>query len=176
MRKLLIISAAVIALASCNKKALEDTYMKQEANIETYITRQFANMPVTRRNGSNRITVDTVNISVSDSLVYGDSLFIYYAGYIFTSQPSGIFATNVQSIAEQSKLDLDSADYSVKKILYEPNSLIMGLDNGLYGVKNGEHCIVVFSGKYGFGSEPVVNVPKNSALAYEIWVEDIIKN
>ncbi len=176
MRKILIILSAIIALSSCSKKALEQTYIKQEANIDTYISRQFADMPITRRNGSNRITADTLNISLTDSLEYGDTLLFYYAGYVFTTQPSAIFATNVEEIAKNAKLDLDSADYSIKEIIYEPNSLLVGLENGLYGAKNGEHCIVIFSGKYGFGNNVVANIPKNSALAYEIWIQDIKKD
>ena len=50
---------------------------------------------------------------------------------------------------------------------------IEGLKNGLRGVRGGEHCQILFSGKYGFGNEEFGIIPANSALLYEIWVEAI---
>ncbi len=182
MKRILIILSAVLISFSCDEKSLENTYNKQESSIESFIQGQYGDYPVHRRNGSNRITVDTVgyemidSLGLADTLEFGDSLYFYYAGFVFTTRPAGLFATNNEQVAVQSKLVLDSADYSVAKILYTPGCLVEGLTNGLYGVKDKEHCIVVFSGKYGFGNQVVANVPKNSALAYEIWVEDIIKN
>ena len=53
--------------------------------------------------------------------------------------------------------------------------MISGLVNGLYGVRQGEHCILLFSARYGFYDSYVYNIPKLSALAYEIWVDRVIK-
>ena len=50
------------------------------------------------------------------------------------------------------------------------DELIEGLKNGLMGVKSGEECQILFSGKYGFGKKPFGIIPANSALLYEIWV------
>jgi FKBP-type peptidyl-prolyl cis-trans isomerase len=51
--------------------------------------------------------------------------------------------------------------------------LLEGLKSGLLGVKGGEHCQILFSGKYGFGNEQFGIIPVNSALLYEIWVEAV---
>ena len=48
-----------------------------------------------------------------------------------------------------------------------------GLRKGLLGVKAGEICYIVFSGKYGFGDEIIGSIPANSALIYQIWVESL---
>ncbi len=182
MKRTILILAAILISFSCSEKSLENTYNKQESSIETYINSTFGEYPVFRKDGSNRITVDTValqqldSLGLTDSLEYGDSIYFYYAASVFTTKPSGLFATNVEEVAKQGKLDLDSADFSVFKILYTPDCMISGLENGLYNVRYKEHCMIVFSGKYGFGDKVVANVPKNTALAYEIWVEDIIKN
>ena len=53
------------------------------------------------------------------------------------------------------------------------DKLLEGLRNGLIGVRNGEQCKILFSGKYGFGDEEFGIIPTNSALAYEIWVEAV---
>ena len=58
--------------------------------------------------------------------------------------------------------------------LYETNMsdarLIQGLKDGLIGVRAGEECEILFSGKYGFGNENFGIIPANSALLYKIWV------
>ena len=48
-----------------------------------------------------------------------------------------------------------------------------GDGNGLYGVKAGQECYILFNGKYGFGNKPVGTVSANAALLYHIWVQSI---
>lgn len=172
---LAILAAAALAAASCSKKNKELTIADQEASIDSYISRNFADYKVIHRNGSNRIVLDSTVLSLPDSLEYGDSLHFYYAGYVFTSSPSQLFCTNNESVATQNNFTISDPDYSVRKILFTDGCMISGLVNGLYGVREGEHCILLFSAKYGFYDNYVYNIPKLSALAYEIWVEKVIK-
>jgi FKBP-type peptidyl-prolyl cis-trans isomerase len=44
---------------------------------------------------------------------------------------------------------------------------------GLEGVKAGEECEIIFSGKYGFGNKAFGMIPAKSALLYKIWVVSI---
>jgi FKBP-type peptidyl-prolyl cis-trans isomerase len=53
------------------------------------------------------------------------------------------------------------------------SDLIQGLSDGLTGVKSGEHCQILFSGKYGYGKKPFGTIPANSAVLFEIWVEAV---
>lgn len=53
--------------------------------------------------------------------------------------------------------------------------MVNGLENGMYGVKDGGHYLILFSAQYGFYDSYVYNIPKLSALAYEIWVDRVIK-
>lgn len=170
-----VVSAFMIATSCANEeKAL--TIADQEAAIDSYISGNFSGYPLVHRNGSNRITVDTTaEGTVTDSLVYGDSLYFYYAGYIFNSSPSSLFATNNKDVAEQNGFTTDNPDYSVKKVLFTDGCMVSGLVNGLYGVREGGHYIILFSAKYGFYDTYVYNIPKMSALAYEIWVDRVIK-
>lgn len=168
--------ASAAALLSCSKEEKELTIADQEAAIETYINQNFQQYNIVRRGGSNRIVVDTTVVDAADSLEYGDSLYFYYAGYVFTSSPSALFSTNNEYLATESGYSLTSQDFSVRKVLFSKGSMIKGLENGLYGVKDGEHCVILFSAKYGFYDDYVYNIPKLSALAFEIWVEDVVKN
>jgi FKBP-type peptidyl-prolyl cis-trans isomerase len=51
--------------------------------------------------------------------------------------------------------------------------LVDGLRRGLPGVKAGDECYILFSGKYGFGDRILGTIPANAALAYHIWVQSI---
>lgn len=171
----LYILAAIAAAASCSNKDKELKIADQEASIDSYIANNFSDSKVVHRNGSNRVILDSTVLSLTDSLVYGDSLHLYYAGYVFTSSPSQLFCTNNEYVATESGFSITDPDYSIKKILFSKDCMISGLVNGLYGVREGEHCLILFSAKYGFYDEAVYNIPELSALAYEIWVDRVIK-
>lgn len=172
----LTILAAAVLISSCSKEDKENTVADQEASIDSYITQNFQDYRVFRRNGSNRIVIDSTVLALPDSLEYGDSLHFYYAGYIFTTSPSQLFCTNSEYVAQESGYTVTDPDYSIRKTLFTSDCMVSGLVNGLYGVREGEHCVLIFSAKYGFYDDYVYNIPKLSALAYEIWVERVIKN
>ena len=177
-RQIHIMIAALVTLAGAFSCANEDkklTIADQEAAIDSYITQNYANNTVVRRNGSNRVILDSTSVNIPDSLMYGDSLYFYYAGYIFTNSPSRLFSTNNYDVAEESGFVISNRDYSVRKILYNKGCMVNGLENGMYGVKDGGHYLILFSAQYGFYDSYVYNIPKLSALAYEIWVDRVIK-
>ena len=167
-----VLLAAIFSVLSCANEDKKLTIADQEAAIDNYINQNYSQNPVVRRNGSNRVILDSTSVNISDSLVFGDSLHFYFAGYIFNSSPSELFATNISEIAAQNGLVLSDADFSVMKIHFTEDCLVNGLVNGLYGVKDGGHYIILFSAQYGFYDSYVYNIPKLSALAYEIWVDE----
>ncbi len=175
IRHIMIAVTAAAGLISCANEDKKLTIADQEAAIDSYITQNYANNTVVRRNGSNRVILDSTSVNIPDSLMYGDSLYFYYAGYIFTNSPSRLFSTNNYTVAEESGFVTSDPDYSVRKILYTEGCLVNGLENGMYGVKDGGHYLILFSAQYGFYDSYVYNIPKLSALAYEIWVDRVIK-
>lgn len=163
------------ALTSCKKESLLLTIAKQEENIDKFISTKYKDNEIIRKNGSNRIVIEKEK-GADIFLEKGDSLYLYYAGYTFTSSPSRLFSTNIKEIAEKSNFELsDTTRYEVAKILYNKDNFIPGLYNGLDSISNKEHSIILFSAKYGFYNEEVYNIPKLSALVYEVWVDNIIK-
>lgn len=175
IRHIMIAVTAAACLISCANEDKKLTIADQEAAIDSYITQNYANNTVVRRNGSNRVILDSTSVNIPDSLMYGDSLYFYYAGYIFTNSPSRLFSTNNYDVAEESGFVISNRDYSVRKILYNKGCMVNGLENGMYGVKDGGHYLILFSAQYGFYDSYVYNIPKLSALAYEIWVDRVIK-
>ena len=177
MKNRLILSTALICLTltSCIKEKLEVMYNQQEEKINSYIESALNKNPeyeVTNNGGSNRLT--TLH-GEGEGLEADGSISFYYAGYVFNGRisPDMMFSTNHQASADDAAWDLTDADYQILTINLKEEELLPGLKNGLLGVKGGEECEIIFSGKYGFGNKPYGIIPANSALIYKIWVISI---
>lgn len=184
MRKKILILAAALACmitASCVKEQLEVTYNKQEDQIDSYITKNMAvsngeggtdTLRVVRNEGSNRL----VKVEGTGEELQADGhVGFYYAGYIFNGSfsASNMFVTNHQATAEQAGWDLTDPDYALMEINITESELLDGVRNGLMGVRAGEECEILFSGKYGFGNTTFGMIPAKSALLYKIWVVSV---
>jgi len=175
MRNIILTVVAVIVAAACTKQSLMNTYNKQETNIDKYIanvTKTDTTIRVVHSNGSHRVVIVEGD---GEELTSRGSVAFYYAGYTFTSSvsASNLFATNSEEVAESSKWNTADTTYAVKVVNMAEDSLVEGLYNGLIGVKEGEECMILFSGEHGFGKKALGTIPANSALAYHVWVESI---
>lgn len=124
---------------------------------------------VVRSGGANRLVTKE---GEGEELQGNGFVSFYYAGYKFTGSFSSgnLFVTNHQATAEQAGWNLTDADYQIYEINLGDTKLLQGLKDGLLGVKAGEECEILFTGKYGFGNEKFGIIPANSALLYKIWV------
>lgn len=124
---------------------------------------------VVRSGGANRLVTKE---GEGEELQGNGFVSFYYAGYMFTGSFSSgnLFVTNHQATAEQAGWNLTDADYQIYEINLGDTKLLQGLKDGLLGVKAGEECEILFTGKYGFGNEKFGIIPANSALLYKIWV------
>lgn len=174
-------TAALVISASCVKEQLETTYNKQEDQIDKYITKNMTvsdgeggtdTLRVVRNGGSNRLVTTEGSGEELDADGY---VGFYYAGYTFNGSvsASGMFVTNHQATAEQAGWDLADPDYAIMELNLSDSRLLDGLKKGLAGVKAGEECEIIFSGKYGFGNKTFGMIPANSALLYKIWVVSV---
>ncbi len=158
--------------SSCMKSKLEATYNNQENQIDRYLEGK-ADMRVVRNGGANRLVVVEGN---GEGLESDGFVSFYYAGYTFKgSSPnaSNMFITNHEATAEDAGWNLTDPEYDIMEISLKDAGLIQGLKDGLLGVKAGEECEILFTGKYGFGSDAFGIIPANSALLYKIWVVGI---
>lgn len=196
--KILILLVICLATGSCVKEKLETFYTKQDTQIDAYMTkarvvkRDSIKLEITP-NADDPTKNDTTKVKVEweDSLdvIYnkgsvrlvktegtgpaleeGGAVSFYYAGYVFTSNPSSLFATNHQETAAGAGFTLTDDEYQIFEADMRSTRLLEGVRNGLIGVKSGEVCEIAFSGKYGFGDEVFGTIPVNSALLYKIWV------
>jgi FKBP-type peptidyl-prolyl cis-trans isomerase len=161
------------------KEKLELTYTNQEAKIDQYInsnkytdSSKTDSLRVVYNGGSTRLVLTE---GTGEELNAKGTAAIYYAGYTFNGSKSkaNLFITNHEDTAKDAGWTLTDENFDVFMIKMGETQLLEGLKSGLLGVKGGEHCQILFSGKYGFGNEQFGIIPVNSALLYEIWVEAI---
>lgn len=169
MNRIIITILCMLAFSSCVKSKLEVTYNSQESKIESYIASKGDTYRSIRNGGANRLVLKE---GEGEELEKDGFVSFYYAGYKFNGSFSAanLFVTNHQATAEQSGWNLTDADYQIYEINLGDAKLIPGLKDGLLGVRAGEECEILFSGKYGFGDEKFGIIPANSALLYKIWV------
>lgn len=173
MKKILLTAVAItLVIVSCQKQDNENTYVSQEQSIDSYVTGLVSTngYKVVRLNGSNRVIVKSS--AAADSLETGDSLYFHYSGYVFSSGKGDLFVTNDTAVARVNNFVTDGA---AKKVVLGNDGLISGLHNGLHGVKTGEECYIVFSGKYGYGNSVMFNLSKLTPLLFDITVDKVVK-
>ena len=181
IRLIAAVTSICLLAASCVKEQLEVTYNKQETQIEKYITQNMTirndeggtdTLRVVRNGGSNRlVTVE----GTGDELKEGSHVGFWYAGYVFNGNvsASNMFTTNHMATAEQAGWDLTDPEYVLMEINISEAKLLDGLRKGLMGVRAGEECEILFTGKYGFGNDTFGMIPAKSALLYKIWVVSV---
>lgn len=177
-----MISAAMLLImaVSCLKEKREETYTNQESKIDQYISSKMYpkgengtdTLRVVYNGGSSRLVLKEGD---GDELTSDGTVSFYYAGYTFSGgkSSSGLFATNHKETATAAGWNLTDADYDLLTLEMRDAELLKGLKEGMKGVRSGEHCEILFSGKYGFGKKPFGIIPANSALLFEIWVEAV---
>ena len=174
----LIGTAVLLATTlSCSKQQLQTTYDSQDKKIDSFIQSQISGgkaLRVYADGGINRLVL--VEGSGEDSLSTSGTVSFFYAAYTFTGSisASNMFATNSEATAASAGWNkLTDADFAAKTVNIGSDTMVEGLKKGLFGVKEGQECYIIFSGKYGFGSKPIGTIPANSALLYHIWVDSI---
>lgn len=167
------ILAATVLLASCEKDT-DTLFASQEKAIDSYVTSFLNANPdakVIYKNNVVRLVVQSG--SGADSLSSNGKATINYAGYRFSGgiSKSNLFATNHEATAQDAGWKISGEGiYTPVQIDLSSDDLVDGLKRGIAGVKAGEECLILISGKYGFGKRKIGTIPANSALAYYVWV------
>ncbi len=177
MRHFIAPVLAFALLASSCSKNENDIYSQQEKNIESIVnslTEQNTEATVDYFDGPVRVTVKSGD---GDALKEGGTVVFKYAGYMISGSSLGagnLFITNDKDFAESSNWTVsDSTVFKTDTFLFNDDNFVKGLKTGMEGVKAGDECYVLFSGKYGFGKHTTGIVPGNSALAYHLWISSV---
>lgn len=177
--KITAVLMTALALAACSKESVKNLYNSQETRIESFIN-TIINADTTgtaravARKGSQRVVIEE---GQGDTLSASGTVSFYYAGYTLPSTSisiANLFDTNVLSVAKQAGRDTtDKSVFQPFTVKVSNRNLVKGLRNGLVGVRAGEQCYVLFSGKYGFGGKELGTIPANSALVYALQIVEV---
>ncbi len=177
MRKLaeyISVCLLVLALAAaCKKEERELTFANQETKIETFVNRCLTDSTAKRveYNGGAVRLVLTEGQDV-DLNARGKVTFLY-AGYNFSGgsiSSANMFVTNNPDLSWNVS---DSTVFQPVTVDMAAGSLMEGLQNGLIGVRAGEECYILFSGKYGLGKNKIGTIPANAPLAFHLWIQNV---
>ena len=154
-------AALLIAGTSCSKKALDTVYSSQEKNIASLVSTlsgSDSTAKVEQLDGVTRITVVQGGHYINSS-----SLNV-----------SNLFFTNNASYADRLKWSVtDTTVFQPLSVDLQQGDLLEGLRKGLPGVRAGDECYLLFTGRYGFGKGRMGTVPVHAALAYHLWVQSV---
>ncbi len=169
--RLILMLFLTLLLSACVKEKLETIYSRQETQIDAYLTKNSVvgedTLDIVYNNGSARLIKTE---GYGEGLKANGAISFFYAGYVFTSNPSTLFDTNHEETAQKAGFNVTDPEYELLEIDMRDDRLLEGVRNGLMGVKAGEECEILFSGKYAFGNEVFGIIPANSALLFKIWV------
>jgi len=125
--------------------------------------------------GAYKYTFYTRN---SDKILQtGDSLYIYYVGYNFSSSNlNNIFTTNIQSEAESAGMDWTYMDKTRYGSRLGSGDLVRGLELGLPGSREGDSLYIFMASDLGYIDEAVGIIDPGTPLAFKIVIDEIVKN
>lgn len=174
--KILPCLLALAAVTACGESALETTYSNQAKKIDEYVTKQLESHPEYRVVYDGGVVRLIVAEGEGAEAAKGDPVTFYYAGYNFNGgsvSATSLFATNDADIAASARWDItDTTLFQPVTVTLGKDPLVKGLQVGLTGVKTGEDCFILFTGKYGFGKHQIGTIPANAAICYHILVEE----
>ena len=157
LRLSIVLALSALFALACQSEVRE-TNIDQDKAIDDYISSKYKDNAVYRNGGASRVVL-IEGPEGAPVIERGDSVYLYYAGYVFTrSGPTSQFV-------------LDSGMF-----LAGSGKLIKGLEDGLPGARLGEESLILFSADDGYGSTAMGLVPENSALLFDIGVGAIKKN
>lgn len=163
--------------AACTKATLEAAYAKQSGRIEAFVKKQldaYGSLRVEYRSESTRIVMSE---GTGDELSPKGLVLVTYAGYDFSGgnvSASTLFVTNSPDVASGANWELtDESVFKPVVIDLGDGSIYKGLRSGLKGVRAGEECYILFTGKYASPKDKIGTIPANAPLAFHVWVEDI---
>ncbi len=159
--------------AACKKEERALMFANQETKIESFVSKCLADTTAVRveyNGGSVRLVLtegDDVDLNSRGTVTF------LYAGYDFTSgniNQTKMFVTNNPALSWNVS---DSTVFQPVRVSMADGSLMEGLQKGLEGVRAGEECYIIFSGKYGLGKNRLGTIPANAPLAFHLWIQTV---
>ncbi len=173
MTKNILTSICVfLALQSCSDTLLQEDIDEQVTNIESYLDN--GKFDYTREGDLFKV-VNPVTPSTQISLQEGDSLYFYFAQYLFTSTIGALYYTNIEHLATEANMDLMGLSYEPLAVKYGTTPLIEGYEIGLNGAMQGDTLTLFMTSELAYGDKYISTLDKNQSIASVVIIEKIVK-
>lgn len=176
-KRVVYLLIAMLSLSACTSESLRLAYSNQDVKIDNYVNSQLQDNPEMRVeycDGAVRLVIEE---GEGEALKSDGTVAFLYAGYNFSSasmKSSDMFATNNIDVANAAKWNItDSTLFDLAIVDLAEKQLVEGLQKGMVGVKGGEECVVLFSGKYAYGKKTLGTIPANAPIAFHLWINEI---
>ncbi|MFI3322938.1 MAG: FKBP-type peptidyl-prolyl cis-trans isomerase [Rikenellaceae bacterium] len=170
--KVIYLFLLLISVFSCGTLSEEETDYGQMTLIEDYLDSN----SITYSFRDNVYSVDMNSESVDTSVILevGDSVYINYAAYLFSSGQGSLFGTNISDIAEENGFtSID--EYEPLGIKYGVSEVIQGLTVGLRSSSVGDSTMLYMPSGMAYGDRRNGVVPEYSSIMMFVDVVEIVK-
>lgn len=161
-----------IMMLSCANQEAVESVEDQKEYIESYLTTY--DYDYTSLGGVYRV----VTPSKDPSGIYlesGDSLYFYFAQYLFGSSVGDAYYTNIYSVAAAYGMQTETMDFDAYGIEYGATPLIEGYELGFEGMQQGDTLMLYMTSDMAYGDTQASVVPKNQSIASLVIMEKIVK-
>ncbi|MDO9552701.1 FKBP-type peptidyl-prolyl cis-trans isomerase [Rhodonellum sp.] len=135
-------------------------------NIELYLSENAIPSVKEFKDPASGLVLIWQEVSASGKLpVVGDTLKVDYVGKLSNNK---VFDTSLESVAKDNDLFNANRVYAPLELLFGYGQVIPGFEYALSKMEMGDKATVIIPSIYGYGSQPVSSIPKNSILIFEI--------
>ncbi len=161
------LAAACTTACGTNKETID----KERSSIVTYLTNN--KIPYQEVGGVYK----QVNYASGSAVTAeaGDSVYIWYIGYVFGGNTSTYYNSNIREVFDQYSADASGYTFDAAGGVPGNGSFIRGINKGLVGSAEKDTITLYFTSDYGFGEKQLQAVPRNSPLKLTVIVDHIIK-
>ena len=168
MKLAAVVILSVVFLAACGK--LDFNVDGQRTRIESYLNgREY---DYTYQDGVYKYTYYTEG--GRSGIVRGDSVYIYFSGYVFANGPGALFTTNIEEDAVAADMEATAMDFSPQGIKIG-GEVIPGIDLGLPGSVEGDSLMLFITNDLAYGDRPMGTLPRGATVAFKIVVDKVVK-
>jgi len=177
---MLLAATTLVALLSCGKDN-RDLISRQQTAIVNYLNSQRKNGEVIPywRQGGVYVSIPNSDRAGRDALPVaelGDHVEFDFVGQVFSSRPEGWFYTNINAIfASDTLLTAEHWSVGPEVVTLGETPLIKGLQDGLPGSVQGDSVYLYLTSDQAYGGKNMGIVPKNSALMFFMYIQNVTK-
>ena len=169
-----LIIATFLAVVGC--KSNEDYAPDQRTQFESYLDR--LGVEYSQPGGVYRVIAnsDRAEYESATELQPGDSAYLYFATYIFSSYNQELVYSNMSSVADSvDGLNTEYWSFDPYRIRLGATPMIGGLANGLPGCRQGDSVMLFIISDLAYADKQVGVISPNTPLMMIVNVEKVIK-